>query len=108
MSNHDAQVEEMLKRAMASGDGAVDLSQATQQVPVIPGIPTNGGWITIHEIKDMEELQFREFVLAVLVGMMGAQYAAPPAPTSESADTDEDADPESADNPFGLDNDPED
>lgn len=54
-----------------------------QQVPVLPGISVNNQMVTIYELLQFSEAQFREFVLAVLVHMGGAVYSPPPPPQPE-------------------------
>ena len=56
-----------------------------QQVPVLQGIPVNGGLMTIHDIVELSEAEFRELFLATVINMTGAMYSpAPPPPDLDS------------------------
>ena len=66
-------LEEILAR---SGDIPI-LGQT--QIPVMSGININGSILTIHEINQLTEEQFRELVLAIFINLMGGVYSpAPP------------------------------
>ena len=53
--------------------GAHDLSQPAAP-PMMSGIMVNGQSWTINEVEQLEEGDFREFFLGVVVGMMGGHY----------------------------------
>lgn len=49
-----------------------------QQKPTMHGLNINGMTMTIHEIEQLPEREFRELMLAVIINLVGGIYA--PAP----------------------------
>ena len=70
-----------------------------QQVPVLTGLPVNGGLMTIDEIEKLTDRQFRELMMAAIISLSGAVYMPPKA---------EKLNEEAAEEPEQLDSDPED
>jgi len=68
--------------------GADDVPLLGQQVPVLQGIPVNGGLMTIHDLVKLTEEEFRELFLATVISMTGAMYSPAP-PPAEDLDSDE-------------------
>lgn len=48
-----------------------------QQKPVMHGLNINGMTMTINEIEQLPEREFRELVLAVIINLVGGIYAPP-------------------------------
>lgn len=60
-----------------------------QQVPVLTGLPVNGGIMTIDEIEKLTDRQFRELMVAAIISLTGAMYMPPSAPkANEQLDED--------------------
>lgn len=57
-----------------------------QQVPVLHGLPVNGGIMTVEAIQNLTEDQFRELFVAAIIGMMGGVYMPPPKVDVDTSD----------------------
>jgi hypothetical protein len=61
-----------------AGGGIPDLGK---QVPVMHGIPVNNKLMTIHDLVELSEGEFRELFLASIISLAGGIYMPPPDPT---------------------------
>lgn len=65
-----------------------------QQKPMMPGLSINGMLMTINEIEQLPEREFRELMLAVIINLAGGIYVPPPEPVDENPEDE----PEKLDN----------
>jgi hypothetical protein len=59
---------------------ASDVPILGQQVPVMHGIPVNGKLMTINEVVNLSEGEFRELFLAAIISLAGGVYMPAPDP----------------------------
>lgn len=72
MNNDKYDINKLLAESgMPSGQ---DVPILGQQVPVLHGLPVNGGIMTLEDVQALSEDQFRELFMAAIIGMMGAVY----------------------------------
>ena len=63
---------------------AKDVPLLGQQVPVMHGIPVNGKLMTINEVVELSEGEFRELFLAAIISLAGGMYMPAPDPAPET------------------------
>lgn len=57
-----------------------------QQKPLMHGLNINGMTMTIAEIEQLPEREFRELMLAVIINLVGGIYAPAPEPAQEDGE----------------------
>lgn len=83
-------INRLLAEAKNAGIDPSGVPLLGQQVPVMHGIPVNGKVMTIYDLEEMSDVQFRELFLAAIISLAGGVYAPPPPPTNEGANVNED------------------
>ena len=72
-----------MDRLLAAAAAKQEVPVLGQQRPPMSGLNINGMTMTINEIAQLPEVEFRELMLAVIVNLIGGVYAPPPIPAEE-------------------------
>lgn len=74
MSNPN--VDKMLKEGhgLPTDENGVPILGQQQQVPVFNGLPVNGRIMTLDEMCELTDRQFRELFIAAVVSLSGGMY----------------------------------
>jgi len=75
--NDKYDVNKMIKEAKGIPSGVSGVPILGQQVPVMHGIPVNGKLMTINDLVELSEGEFRELFLAAIISLAGGVYMAP-------------------------------
>jgi len=81
-------MDRILAAAAASAKQEVPI--LGQQRPAMSGLNINGMTMTINEIAQLPETEFRELMLAVIINLVGGVYSPPPIPADEATEAPED------------------